>query len=701
MLKRLISIVLVLAFTFMVIPFTNPLKAFALNWQDVLYYEQNNNGTGVIITDCKKTVTGALTVPSEIGGLPVVEIAKWAFSDCTSLTHITILSDIKSINDATFYDCTSLLSVIIPNSITNIGNGVFYGCSSLTEIEIPNSVNILGSAVFFECVSLLSVTIPESVISIGNYAFLGCLSLTAINVAAGNINYSSIDGVLFNKNATKLIQYPCKKSGIYTIPNSVTSIKEAAFDSAVKLTGITIGNSVTQIGESAFYNCKNLQEVTIPDSVTSIGNSAFDSCTSLLNVTIGNSITRVPDSAFWGCTSLIGIIIPDSLIGIDDWAFSGCASLMSIKIPNSVKSIGDRAFFGCASLSSVIIPQSVKSIGKRAFSGCASLKSVTIPRSVTDISDGVFDFTSAEFVIRCFDKSTAEQYAVYNNIPYVFIDWFKLKEQSVYGIDDDLRRFYAEAGNNSAGDIILGLQNTNIELYKDGKQLKGSGIAGTGCEIRLIEEKTVLDTLKIVVKGDLNGDGAVDALDAFLSNSALNNHASLSDIYLDAANMDTANIDFDINDYTALLNLSVGKTLPKKLELKVNSTLSIDNENGFLRGVALKKTTSDILRDFKQNSIVIYKNEVPLSPLDIVGTGCGVKLFKDGIVLDEITVVIKGDINGDSVIDALDVFLSNSALNNHISLFNAYFDAANVDIANMDFDINDYAAILNLAVNAN
>ena len=108
-----------------------------------------------------------------------------------------------------------------------------------------------------------------------------------------------------------------------------------------------------------------------------------------------------------------------------------------------------------------------------------------------------------------------------------------------------------------------------------------------------------------------------------------------------------------------------------------------------------------ILERNKQNSIAIYKNEVPLSPLDIVGTGCVVKLLKDGIVLDEITVVIKGDINGDGVIDALDVFLSNSALNNHISLFNAYFDAANVDTANMDFDINDYAAILNLAVNVN
>ncbi|HZJ75667.1 MAG TPA: leucine-rich repeat protein [Clostridia bacterium] len=701
MIKKLISIILVLAFTFMAIPFTYPLKAFAANWQDALYYETSDNGTGVIITDCKKTVTGALTVPSEIGGLPVVEITEWAFSNCVSLTHITIPSGITSINDATFYGCTSLLSVIIPNSVTNIGNGAFYSCSSLTGIEIPNSVTLFGNAVFFECVSLLSVTIPESVISIGNYAFLGCSSLTAINVNSGNINYSSIDGVLFNKNATKLIQYPCHKSGIYTIPNSVTSIGEAAFDSSTELTGITIGNSVTQIGESAFWGCTNLQEIIIPDSVTSIGSSAFDSCTSLLSATIGKSVTRIPDSAFWGCTSLMSVIIPDSVIGIDDWAFSGCASLMSIKIPNSVKSIGDRAFGGCASLSSVIIPQSVKSIGKRAFSGCASLNSVTIPRSVTDISDGAFDFTSAEFTIRCFDKSTAEQYAINNNIPYVFIDWFLLKEQSVYGIDDDLCRFYAEASNNSAGDIILGLKNMNIELYKDGKQLKGSDKAGTGCEIRLIVEETVLDAIKIVVKGDLNGDGAVDALDAFLSNSALNNHSSLSDTYLDAANVDTANMDFDINDYAALLNLSVGKTLPIKLELKVNSTLSIDNENGFLRGVLLKQTVTDILQNFKQNSIVIYKNALPLSPLDIVGTGCVVKLLKDGLVIDELTIVIKGDINGDGVIDALDVFLSNSALNNHISLSDIFIDAANVDTSNMDFDINDYAAILNLAVNIN
>lgn len=685
----------------MTIPFNFNIKSIAATWQDVLYYEMNSSGTGLIITDCNKTAAGELTIPSEIGGLPVLEVGEWAFSDCLSLTRITIPGSINIINDAAFYGCTSLVNIIIPGSVTSIGNGVFYGCSSLSDIVIPNSIISIGSAMFFDCTSLLSVTIPESVISIGDYVFLGCSSLTAINVNSSNSNYSSIDGVFFNKDATKLIQYPCNKSGKYTIPNSVKFIGDDAFNSSVRLTEITIGSGVIEIGGSAFYNCTKLKEVVIPDSVTSIGGSAFDSCTSLQSITIGNGVTRITDSAFWGCTSLINVEITDSIISIDDWAFSGCTSLMGIRIPNSVKSIGDRAFGDCTSFSSIVIPQSVESIGKRAFSGCTSLKSATIPRGVKEIADGAFEFTNPEFVIRCFENSTTEQYAINNNIPYVFIDWFKLKVESLYGIDGDLCRFYTEAENNSAGDIVLALQNTNIELYKDGKQLIGSDKVGTGCEIRLFEGETVLDTLCVIVRGDLNGDGAVDALDAFLLNSVLNNHKPLSDIYLDAANTDTANMELDINDYSALLNLSVGKTILKRLELKINSTLYIDNENSFLRGVGIKQTASDIMKSFKQNGAVIYKNGVLLSSFDIVGTGCIVKLIKDGLVIDELTIVIKGDLNGDGAVDALDIFLSNRALNNHATLYNVYLDAANVDTSNTDFDINDYYAILNLAVNVN
>ena len=171
-------------------------------------------------------------------------------------------------------------------SVTSIGKYAFYECSSLTSVTIPNSVTSIGEFAFRDCSGLTSVTIPNSVTSIGSSAFSGCSSLTSINVANDNPNYSSIEGVLFDKQQTTLIRCPGGKQGEYIIPNSVTSIGELAFRGCSGMTSVTIGNSVTSIGEFAFFACSGLTSVTIPNSVTSIGDEAFWDCSSLTSVTI-------------------------------------------------------------------------------------------------------------------------------------------------------------------------------------------------------------------------------------------------------------------------------------------------------------------------------------------------------------------------------------------------------------------------------
>jgi hypothetical protein len=102
---------------------------------------------------------------------------------------------------------------------------------------------------------MTNVTIPNSVTSIGRGAFEGCTSLSAISVDASNVVYSSVDGVLFNRSQTILIQYPSGKAGAYMVPNSVISIGAAAFQRCTSLTDITIPNSVTSIEDHAFADC--------------------------------------------------------------------------------------------------------------------------------------------------------------------------------------------------------------------------------------------------------------------------------------------------------------------------------------------------------------------------------------------------------------------------------------------------------------
>ena len=207
-----------------------------------------------------------------IVGDSVTTIGEYAFSNCSSLTSVTIPNSVTTIKEYAFSNCSSLTSVTIPNSVTTIGDNAFNGCTSLTSVTIGNSVTTIGKEVFRDCSSLTSVTIPNSVTTIGGWAFSGCSSLTSV-----------------------------------TIPNSVTTIGEFAFCNCSSLTSVTIPNSVTTIDDGTFSDCSSLTSVNIPNSVTAIGYGTFSGCTNLQKVNIGNSVKAVGGYAFYNCTSITQI----------------------------------------------------------------------------------------------------------------------------------------------------------------------------------------------------------------------------------------------------------------------------------------------------------------------------------------------------------------------------------------------------------
>jgi len=226
-------------------------------------YTYTTSGSPVVATITGYTgAGGAITIPPTLGGYDTVAIGNNAFYNCTSLTSVNVPSSVTSIGDWAFYNCTSLTSVNVPSSVTSIGDYAFAVCASLTSVTIPSSVTSIGDYAFSFCTSLTSVTIPSSVTSIGDGAFAVCASLTTIDVNTDNPNYASIDGVLYDKTITTLIQYPGGRVGAFTIRSSVTSIGGWAFNSCTSLTSVTIRSSIASIGEYAFSSCTSLTSIT-------------------------------------------------------------------------------------------------------------------------------------------------------------------------------------------------------------------------------------------------------------------------------------------------------------------------------------------------------------------------------------------------------------------------------------------------------
>jgi hypothetical protein len=288
-------------------------------------------------------------------------------------------------------------AVIIPDAIdglpvTSIGIGAFAASSGLTNVTIPDSVTNIGYHAFYFCTDLTSITIPGNVTGIGEDAFYQCFSLTAIAVEAVNAFYSSVDGVLFDKDRTTLIQCPSGKVGSYPIPSSVTHIGTNAFYRCASLTNVTIPNGVIHIGDSAFA-LSGLTGVFIPNSVTHIGSTAFGGCFGLTSVTIPDHVTSISDSAFMNCQWLTSVTIPDGVTSIGNGAFRWCGSLTSVTIPNCVRTIGTYAFHSCTSLTRVTVGHAVTTIGDYAFSDCNFLTSVFFKGDAPAAAWTAFNFT--------------------------------------------------------------------------------------------------------------------------------------------------------------------------------------------------------------------------------------------------------------------------------------------------------------------
>jgi hypothetical protein len=344
----------------------------------------------------------------------LISIGISPFEACSSLSAITVSSfntAYTSLDGVLFdtgqrtliqYPAGKAGSYALPATVTSVGPAAFMSCSGLTGLTLSTNLSSIGDQAFMSCAGLTSVTIPKLVTSIGIQAFAECTSLLSIAVDPLNPAYSSMSGVLFDKNQVTLIQCPAGKTGSYTPPGSITSIGDYAFDLCSNLTAIAIPASVTNIGNSSFYFCTSLTNLVVPNSVQSIGPAAFSHCLNLANITLPESLTSLKTATFMFCPSLSGLSIPATVTNIGSAVFSGCTSLSAINVNPSnqyyssdsgvlLNKAQDTVLTCPAAKSGVYaIPTTVTNIGLNAFAVCWRLTRVTIPSGVTTIANSAF-----------------------------------------------------------------------------------------------------------------------------------------------------------------------------------------------------------------------------------------------------------------------------------------------------------------------
>lgn len=276
-----------------------------------------------------------------------------------------------------------------------------------TKILIPNEID------------------GKSVTKIDGIAFGKCKNLTEINIDDDNPQYSSEDGMLYNKDKTQLIRCPIAKKNV-TIPDSVTEISGSAFSSCCNLTEIKIPDGVQVIKSLTFRDC-SLTKLYISKGVTEIKECAFFYCPNLTSITVdeNNQKYSSEDDVLYNKekTELLQcpiakkeITLHEGVKILKNCCFVNCKNLTKISIPTSVTEIESAAFKNCSSLTEIEIPEGVTAVRQEAFGDCSKLRKIKIAESVKDI--GIAVFLNCNLTIYGEENSSAQTYANENKIAF-------------------------------------------------------------------------------------------------------------------------------------------------------------------------------------------------------------------------------------------------------------------------------------------
>lgn len=364
-------------------------------------------GTDVEMTDDDNEVIVGASASSGTCG----DNLKWSFDGSVTLTISGTGAMYSYTADTIPWDdaLQDIRTVVIGEGVTTIGDNAFNGFYNISSLTLPSTLTKIGDSalrgvgVGTDTTSpLTALSIPKNVSYIADNAFSQMSKLESVTVDSGNSYFCSDNGVLFDKSKTKLILIPAMKSGTYTIPKTVTSIGDYAFEGGnLDAIAVETGSNNYIVEDGILYNssktellkypaAKSVTSFSVPSSVKDIKPYAFADSDNLQVIVLPDSVTTIGEYAFYSCSNLEKVNIPSGVSVLKPYSFAYCEKLGQVKIPGNVKNINDYAFYD-SGITALIIEEGVDRIGVYAFYSNDKMTSAVIPSSVTDVADYAFE----------------------------------------------------------------------------------------------------------------------------------------------------------------------------------------------------------------------------------------------------------------------------------------------------------------------
>ena len=319
------------------------------------------------------------------------KIEENALAGAKNLTKLVFNTELKEVSSRAVSNVLNLKEIVFNDNLETIGDYAFWGLGKLENLTLGKNVTSIGKWAFENCTALKSVYIPAKVEKLDS-VFTGCNALEAINVSPDNASYSSVDGVLLNKNGSKIVQYPIAKQDTeYTVPSTVTDIATDAFEGTkIEKFKVADGNTAFKAIDGVLFTKDNYLQTypvankaksyTVPVGTVKILNSAFKN-SNLENITFNEGLKNIEPNAFFNCNKVQEYNLPSTVETIGYYAFAYNSSLTTITIPASVNDIGNNVFNRCYNIDYItFLGISEPDIGSDLATDSRSLRYVYVPK---------------------------------------------------------------------------------------------------------------------------------------------------------------------------------------------------------------------------------------------------------------------------------------------------------------------------------